>query len=283
MALSNALSNSILQPGVCTSSNRPQNPYEGQFIYETDTDALLVYNGTSWTVPSGPNIIPVGNQFATKNIVDAMLTSVNSTISTVQTTANTALSTANSANSNANNRVARSGDTMTGNLNLGSNVLYLRTSNTENAFYFNAGLNKSVLTGRTGVVIQAQVNESNFWFKDSGAAECTGGWLTSSSLKIKDNIETINEDLVSESIDRLQPVTYTFKKGFGDTEKKRLGFIAENVAKILPELVSYDDNGEPSAVSYAEFSVLAVAEIQLLRKRLSAVEEKLDELLRHEG
>ena len=37
-----------LRPGVCTSSNRPATPFEGQMIYETDTDMLGVWNGSSW-------------------------------------------------------------------------------------------------------------------------------------------------------------------------------------------------------------------------------------------
>ena len=39
---------SIVKPGVCTSSTRPASPYEGQMIYETDTDKTLVWNGTAW-------------------------------------------------------------------------------------------------------------------------------------------------------------------------------------------------------------------------------------------
>ena len=39
---------SIVKPGVCTSSTRPASPFEGQMIYETDTDRVLVYNGTAW-------------------------------------------------------------------------------------------------------------------------------------------------------------------------------------------------------------------------------------------
>ena len=37
-----------VKAGVCTSSTRPSNPYEGQQIYETDTDKILVWNGTAW-------------------------------------------------------------------------------------------------------------------------------------------------------------------------------------------------------------------------------------------
>ena len=37
-----------LKPGVCTSSNRPANPFDGMVIYETDTDKALVWNGSAW-------------------------------------------------------------------------------------------------------------------------------------------------------------------------------------------------------------------------------------------
>ena len=37
-----------LRPGVCTSSNRPVTPFEGQMIYETDTDLLRIWNGSTW-------------------------------------------------------------------------------------------------------------------------------------------------------------------------------------------------------------------------------------------
>ena len=46
MAISN--NSTGLRPGVCTSSTRPTAPYEGQMIYETDTDKVLVWNGTAW-------------------------------------------------------------------------------------------------------------------------------------------------------------------------------------------------------------------------------------------
>ena len=51
MPISN-LSNG-LRTGVCTSTNRPTTPYEGQVIYETDTDLSYIYNGSSWQQVSG--------------------------------------------------------------------------------------------------------------------------------------------------------------------------------------------------------------------------------------
>ena len=46
MAISN--NSTGLRPGVCTSTTRPTAPYEGQHIYETDTDFEFVWNGTAW-------------------------------------------------------------------------------------------------------------------------------------------------------------------------------------------------------------------------------------------
>lgn len=39
---------SVIKPGVVTSSTRPSAPYVGQLIFETDTNRLAVYNGSSW-------------------------------------------------------------------------------------------------------------------------------------------------------------------------------------------------------------------------------------------
>jgi len=41
-----------LKPGVCTSSTRPASPFEGQTIYETDTDVLSIWNGSAWRTVS---------------------------------------------------------------------------------------------------------------------------------------------------------------------------------------------------------------------------------------
>ena len=51
MAISNNARGS--QPGVCTSSTRPTAPYEGQTIYETDTDLTYIWGGSAWQQVSG--------------------------------------------------------------------------------------------------------------------------------------------------------------------------------------------------------------------------------------
>ena len=48
MGVSAAQGSAGLKPGVCTNTTRPSNPFEGQMIYETDTDKVLVWNGSAW-------------------------------------------------------------------------------------------------------------------------------------------------------------------------------------------------------------------------------------------
>jgi hypothetical protein len=49
MAIDAALGLGGLRSGVCTSSTRPAAPYDGQVIYETDTDKAYSWDGTAWT------------------------------------------------------------------------------------------------------------------------------------------------------------------------------------------------------------------------------------------
>lgn len=53
MPISNQIPSSrLIQPGVVDSAaTRPASPFEGQAIYQKDTDEVLYYNGTSWSRP----------------------------------------------------------------------------------------------------------------------------------------------------------------------------------------------------------------------------------------
>lgn len=75
-----------------------------------------------------------------------------------------------------------------------------------------------------------------------------------------------------EIIDGLEPVYFRFKEQ-DESELKSVGFIAENVAEVCPEVATFVD-GEPSGVQYSNITSLLVAEVQLLRRRLAALEGK---------
>ena len=57
---------SLIRPGVIDSSaQRPASPYEGQVIFQKDTDQMLVWNGTAWVIPNAPAQNPMGLELIT--------------------------------------------------------------------------------------------------------------------------------------------------------------------------------------------------------------------------
>lgn len=80
MPLSSVLgAQSLVKPGVCTSSTRPASPFEGQTIYETDTDLVKSWNGSSW-ITVGPTTVP------TQKVLQVVSTAKTDTFSTANTT-----------------------------------------------------------------------------------------------------------------------------------------------------------------------------------------------------
>ena len=58
MPLSSVLgASSVIKPGVCTSTTRPTVPYEGQLIYETDTDKVAAWNGSAWVYTHSSGLV----------------------------------------------------------------------------------------------------------------------------------------------------------------------------------------------------------------------------------
>ena len=106
---------------------------------------------------------------------------------------------------------------------------------------------------------------SKFWINSNGT---TG---TSSSRKIKHNIQNINFD-TGYIIDRMQPVSYIVN---GDlTNKTTYGFIYEDLVQILPNVC--DSTGDTTGITYTAIIPVLTKEIQNLRKRLAAVENELN-------
>jgi hypothetical protein len=66
---------------VCTSSTRPASPYEGQVIYETDTDKTLVWNGSAWVYLSTSTANPVGLEFIKATALSGSTTQITSCFS----------------------------------------------------------------------------------------------------------------------------------------------------------------------------------------------------------
>ena len=52
---------SVIKPGVCTSTTRPSVPFEGQLIYETDTDRVAAYNGSAWDYTHSSGLVLISS------------------------------------------------------------------------------------------------------------------------------------------------------------------------------------------------------------------------------
>lgn len=77
MGMSNYIPSSALtKAGVCTSSTRPASPYDGQVIYETDTDRTLVWNGSAWVFLSTSTANPPGLELITSQTVGSAVSTV---------------------------------------------------------------------------------------------------------------------------------------------------------------------------------------------------------------
>ena len=86
MAISSALGVGSLAPGVCTSTTRPANPFEGQMIYETDTDIMAIWNGSSWryiaaTTPTNGTVLQTVNATYSTGVSSASSTIVDTGLS----------------------------------------------------------------------------------------------------------------------------------------------------------------------------------------------------------
>jgi len=68
---------SLIKPGVIdNTAARPASPYEGQVIFQKDTDQLLVWNGTAWVIPNSPAQNPTGLEFVSTTTVGTAVSSV---------------------------------------------------------------------------------------------------------------------------------------------------------------------------------------------------------------
>lgn len=91
----------------------------------------------------------------------------------------------------------------------------------------------------------------------------------SSSIRFKENVKDMGD--VSSAILKLRPVTFNYKSH--DVKSIQYGLIAEEVEKVIPRLVVYDE-GRPSSVKYQDLPALLLNEIQKLNKRIEQLEKK---------
>ena len=117
-----------------------------------------------------------------------------------------------------------------------------------------------------GIVGQTATSGSQVFIDANGKL----GTLTS-SIRFKDDIKPM--DKASESILSLRPVTFRYKKEVDAKGIPQFGLVAEEVAKIDPDLVVRDEQGKPYSVRYEAVNAMLLneflkehAKVQQLKK-----------------
>ena len=87
----------------------------------------------------------------------------------------------------------------------------------------------------------------------------TNGVYTASDKRIKKNLETLPYGL--KDVMKLKALRYNYISDQADGNKS-LGFVAQDLNDVLPELVLYQEDADQYSVNYAGMSVVAIKAIQ---------------------
>ncbi|HEY0782868.1 MAG TPA: tail fiber domain-containing protein [Thermoanaerobaculia bacterium] len=102
------------------------------------------------------------------------------------------------------------------------------------------------------------------------------GTMTS-SLRFKEDVQGMGE--ASDGLLQLRPVTFRYKTPYDDgSHLKQYGLIAEEVAKVFPDLVQLDAQGKPFAVRYQSLDAMLVNELQKEHAALASARTQVSEL-----
>ena len=142
-----------------------------------------------------------------------------------------------------------------------SGVIRIGTRRVQNKTFI-AGISKTTVSGGVTVVVN------------------TNGQLgvMTSSARYKEAIQPMRE--ASEAILSLEPVTFRYRKEFDPAAVPQFGLIAEQVAKVDPDLVARDEEGKPYTVHYEAVNAMLLNEFLKEHRKLTEQGEELAALKR---
>lgn len=127
-------------------------------------------------------------------------------------------------------------------------------------------LNENGFINIPGIYSSTTALGSNVYINSNG-----GLFRNTSSKKYKKNIKPISLEKAKRVLG-LNPITYKSKSEHDNSDYTYYGLIAEDLAKVEPRLVTFDDKGNPDGVQYDRFIPLMLKLIQNLDSRLSKFE-----------
>ena len=96
-----------------------------------------------------------------------------------------------------------------------------------------------------------------------------------SSRRYKEDIKPM--DKASEALYQLKPVTYRYKKDIDSSQSLDYGLLAEDVAKINPELAIRDGNGQIESVRYNAVKAMLLNEFLKQHRKVEEQNRKIEE------
>jgi hypothetical protein len=107
---------------------------------------------------------------------------------------------------------------------------------------------------------------------DSGKVKANA-FVSYSSIRYKKDVEPLESAV--DTINKLQGVSYNWK----DTGKKDFGFIAEEVGKVIPEIVEWSQDPQyANTMDYTRIISFLVEAVKEQQKKIDLLAEKLDKL-----
>lgn len=100
--------------------------------------------------------------------------------------------------------------------------------------------------------------------------------IKASSARFKEAIKPM--DKASEAILSLRPVTFRYKKELDPKGQHQFGLVAEEVAKVNPDLVVRDEQGRPFTVRYDEVNAMLLNEFLKEHQEVQALKGQVAEL-----
>ena len=226
---------------------------------------------------TGTNNVAVGQNALQSNTTLSGNTAIGAgALSAAVGTQNTALGTgAQGSNTNPFNSIAigwQAGGSVSGgnnNIHIGnsgvsgdSNVIKIGTAGTQTSAYI-AGIWNNT-PNATNLLVCVDANG------DLGTTGCTN---TPSSRRFKEQITDMGDS--SSKLLQLRPVTFFYKPQYDDgSHALQYGLIAEEVAKVYPEMVAYDGDGQIQTVRYQMLAPMLLNEVQKQNAQFQSQQEE---------
>ncbi len=123
--------------------------------------------------------------------------------------------------------------------------------------------NLIVKTGNVGIGTTAPGYKLQVGASGDGTSAIANAWNVFSDIRLKTNITPLTDIL--PKLDNISAVGFNWKNGAD--AKHQIGFIAQEVEKVFPELVFTDDKGYKS-IDYSKFSAILLGAVKEQQKQI---------------